>query len=222
MSLRRRPASNPTVVSRSRSPRIRTARADRVVHSFLHFNSDGFVMVALLADRKVKAEQGPKHGSWERGEDGEYIIEWHHGGIPSEVRRHRYAKNRCTQAWQLMEREGDRNLVDNVTFLFPVAQGETPEPVDFLQHKHQSGLSDFKLMELQEDKLVIFHEGLPHGSWRRQKYGDLVINYLSNEDEAQIKNHRYHKTPYTHVWRLLSCNGFFVQGVTLLLPISDH
>ena len=92
--------------------------------------------------------------------------------------------------------------------------------MDFLQHKHQSGLSDIKLMELQEDKLVIFHEGSPHGSWRREKYGDLVINYLSNEDEAQIKNHRYHKIPYTHVWRLLSCDGFFVQDVTLLLPIS--
>ena len=184
-------------------------------------------MVALLADRKVQAEQGPKHGSWNRGEDDEYIIEWHHGGIPSEVRRHRYATIRCTQAWQLMEREGDRNLVDNVTFLFPVAQGETPEPVGFLQHKHQSGLSDFKLMELQEDKLVIFHEGSPHGSWRREEYGDLVVKYLSNEDEVQMnifptKNHRYHKIPYTHVWRLLSCDGLFVQDVTLLLPISER
>ena len=222
MSLRRRPASNPTVVSRSRSPRIRTARADHAVHSFLNFNSEGFVMVALLADRKVKAEQGPKHGSWERGEDGEYIIEWHHGGIPSEVRRHRYATIRCTQAWQLMEREGDRNLVDNVTFLFSVAQRATPEPVDFLQHEHQSGFSHLKLMELQEDGFVIFHEGSPHGSWRRENYGDLAINYLSNEYEVQTKNYRYHKIPYTHVWRLLYCDGLSVQDVTLLLPISDH
>ena len=117
-------------MSRSRSPRTRTASTDVVVHSFINFCSNRFGNIELFADKQVKAEKGPKHGSWKLGEDDDLIIEWHFRGDASQVRHHRYAQIPSTQAWQLMER--DHDMVENITFLLPVAQSTTHAPPDFL------------------------------------------------------------------------------------------
>ena len=80
-------------------------------------------MIELLADKQVKSEEGPNRGSWKLGEDDDLIIEWHFRGDASQVRHHRYAQIPSTQAWQLMER--DHDMVENITFLLPVARSTT-------------------------------------------------------------------------------------------------
>ena len=209
-------------MSRSRSPRTRTASTDVVVHSFINFCSNRFGNIQLLADKQVKPEKGPKHGSWELDEDDDLIIEWHFRGNAPQVQRHRYAQIPSTQAWQLMERDGDS--VDNITFLLPVVvfQETTHAPLDFIHHAQSAPwrCGKFKPMALREDGSVKFDGVSPHGSWHREDNGDLVVLWHFNGDEAKIRNHRYHKLPYTDAWRLIYREGYSIQDVTLLMPIT--
>ena len=99
MSLRRRPASKPTVVTRSRSPHTQRVSTNRGVESFIHFNATRVYMIELLADEHVKIVKGPNHGCWKPGENEDFIVHWHYRGIPDEVRRHHCAKIRSAQAW---------------------------------------------------------------------------------------------------------------------------
>ena len=128
-------------------------------------------------------------GPWKFGEGGDLIIDWH-----------RYAQIPSTQACQLMER--DHDLVDNITFLLPVAQVTTHAPHNVIHHAHsaQRGCHYFKPMALREDGSVKFDEGSPHGSWRREDKGDLVINCHFNGDEDKTEDHRYHKDPNARAW----------------------
>jgi hypothetical protein len=203
------------------------------VHSFINFNSKGFRMIKLLADEQVKSEEGPRHGSWELGEDCDLFIEWHFRGIASQVRHHRYAQLASTEAWQLVER--DHDMVENITFLFPVAQSTTQAPPDFLHFassppcrwgESNEGIAACKLaprgqsIVLREDGSVKFNVGSPHGSWHRGDNGDLVVNWRVKGEEEKTKNHRYRKLPFTDAWHLIYRGGYSVDDVTLLLPIS--
>ena len=121
-----------------------------------------------------------------------------------------------------MEREGDHGLCDVVTFLFPTAQGPPHKPGAFMHHDYRNGRSYFKLFSLQEDGFVKFGEGEPHGSWKCEDDGDLVVNWHCHGHADKIKNHRYHKLPNAHAWRLAYCDGCSIKDVTFLVPISDH
>ena len=177
-------------------------------------------MIELLADKQVKGEEGPKHGSWKLGEDDDLIIELHFRGDASQVRHHRYAQLASTEAWQLVER--DHDMVENITFLFPVARSTTHAPLDFLHFADSAPRcwEKLKLLALRDDGSVKINAGSPHGSWHRGDNGDLVVNWHFKAEEDKIKNHRYHKLPYTDAWRLIYRNGYSIHDVTLLLPIS--
>ena len=191
-------------MSRSRSPRTRTASTDVVVHSFINFSSNRFGNIKLLADKQVKAEKGPKHGSWKLGEDDDLIIEWHFRGSASQIQRHRYAQIPSTKAWQLMERDGDS--VENITFLLPVVvfRETTHAPLDFIHHAQSAPwcCGKFKPMALREDGSVKFDGVSPHGSWHHGDNGALVAKWQCYGEEDYIQTHCYHKLPQTDVWRL--------------------
>ena len=225
-------------MARSRSPRISSASRDVAVsHSFINcaFASScrecrsppylRFGKIELLADLKVQAETGPRHGSWRFGENDDLIVCWHFQGRDRKILRHRYALIDNTGAWQLVE-VGDFMHAAQIplTFLFPVAQGTThaPSPLNFIHHariapKHGG---NFKTMALQEDGLVQFEEVTPHGSWHHGDNGELVVNWQCEGDEAYIMNHRYQKLPQTDVWRLAFRGSHSVLNDTLLIPRS--
>ena len=218
MAVRRRPASNPTVDSRSRSPHTRTAEAHSVVRSFINFTSHSFLKIDLLPDKQVKTETGPIHGFWEDGEDDEeLIVWWHWRGNWREVRRHRYAKVASTRAWQLVER--CHAIVRNGAFLLPIAQEPTHVPLDFRLHDYRGGSQYWKVLALRADKLVQVDDGLLHGSWDQEEHGDLVVNWHHKSEEDKIKSHRYRKVPYTDAWRLLYRDGRSICHGTILLPM---
>ena len=145
------------------------------------------------------------------------IVWWHWCGFAPQVRRHRYAKVASTRAWQLVER--DHEMVNNITFLLPVAQEPTHVPLDFRHHDYRGGRQYWEVLALRADKFVQVDDGFLHGSWYREDHGDLVVNWHYNGEEDKIKNHRYHKVPYTDAWRLLYRDGASTWDGAILLPM---
>ena len=182
----------------------------------VHFRCE---KLELLGDKQVQAEKGSKHGSWDLGEDDELTIVWHFQGDGPLVRRHRYARIPSTEAWQLLELEDDP--VDTIAFLFPPARDTTHAPLNFIHHARCAPWhgGKFKTMALREDGSVKFNDVSPHGSWQRGFNEDLVVNWHFNADADNLKNHRYHKLPFTDAWRLVHREGCSIHDDTLLIPM---
>ena len=210
------------IMARSRSPRTPSASTDVIAYSFMNcaftpsqcacrcpFIRSG--KLELLADHQVQAEEGSKHGSWNFGVDEDLYVCWHYRGIVPKILRHRYARIPDTSAWQLVE-VGDFTHASQIplTFLFPVAQGTTDSPLNFIHHAQLAPqhVGKFRPMALLGDGTVQFKEDEPHGSWYHGCNGE--VDY--------IKKHRYHKLPQTDVWRLSFLEAYSVQDDTLLIP----
>ena len=220
-------------MARSRSPRTPSASTDVIAYSFMNcaftpsqcacrcpFIRSGKIEL-LQANKQVQAEKGSRHGSWKFGEDDDLIVCWHFRGRFHQIKRHRYARIPSTDSWQLVE-VGDFTQASQIplTFLFPVAQGTTDSPLNFIHHARLAPQHDgkFRPMALLEAGTVQFKEDEPHGSWYKGCNGDLVVHWECNGEADNIKKHRYHKLPQTNVWRLSFLEAYSVQDDTLLIP----
>ena len=77
-----------------------------------------FKPMALGEDGSVKFNKGSPHGSWQREDNGDLVVDWHFSGDADKTKKHRYHKIPYTDAWRLIYRNGCS--MQDVTLLLPL------------------------------------------------------------------------------------------------------